>query len=90
MTIAPNKEPELLPYACLGVACAGLLYVILSALMKGFGVRKVMRFFPADRHRPDHYLHRPDAVKLRDQQLQRQLADRRRRNHCGHRVQHLG
>ena len=46
MTIAPNKEPELLPYACLGVACAGLLYVILSALMKGFGVRKVMRFFP--------------------------------------------
>ena len=23
--IAPNGEPELLPYACLGVACAGLL-----------------------------------------------------------------
>lgn len=46
MTIAPNKEPELLPYACLGVACAGLLYIVLSALMKGFGVRKVMRFFP--------------------------------------------
>jgi len=44
--IAPNKEPELLPYACFGVACAGLLYVILAALFKTFGVRKVMRFFP--------------------------------------------
>ena len=44
--IAPNGEPELLPYACFGVACAGLLYVVLSALFKVFGVRKVMRFFP--------------------------------------------
>ena len=30
--IAPNGEAELLPYACLGVACAGLLYLVLSAL----------------------------------------------------------
>lgn len=37
---------ELLPYACFGVAVAGLMYVILSALFKIFGVRKVMRFFP--------------------------------------------
>ena len=44
--IAPNKEPELLPYACFGVAIAGLLYVILSALFRAFGVKKVMRFFP--------------------------------------------
>ncbi|MDY3071922.1 MAG: uracil-xanthine permease family protein [Eubacteriales bacterium] len=44
--IAPNKEPELLPYACLGVACAGLLYVILAALIRSFGAKKVMRFFP--------------------------------------------
>ncbi|MBQ1501318.1 MAG: uracil-xanthine permease, partial [Firmicutes bacterium] len=44
--IAPNGEAELLPYACFGVACAGLLYVILSALIKGFGVKRVMRFFP--------------------------------------------
>ena len=44
--IAPNGEAELLPYACFGVACAGLMYVILSALFKGFGVKKVMRFFP--------------------------------------------
>lgn len=40
----PNAE--LLPYACLGVACAGLVYLILAALIKGFGVKKVMRFFP--------------------------------------------
>lgn len=46
MTIAPNKEPELLPYASLGVAFAGLLYVVLAALIKAFGARKVMRFFP--------------------------------------------
>lgn len=44
--IAPNKEKELLPYACVGVACAGLLYLILAALMRGFGVKRVMRFFP--------------------------------------------
>lgn len=40
----PNTE--LLPYACFGVACAGLLYVVLSALFKVFGAQKVMRFFP--------------------------------------------
>ena len=40
----PNLE--LLPYACFGVALAGLLYVVLSALFKVFGIRKVMRFFP--------------------------------------------
>lgn len=44
--IAPNNEPELLPYACFGVACAGLLYLVLAALIKAFGVNKVMRFFP--------------------------------------------
>ncbi len=44
--IAPNKEPELLPYACIGVACAGLLYVVMSVLFKVFGPKKVMRYFP--------------------------------------------
>lgn len=44
--IAPNGEPELLPYACLGVACAGLLYLVLSALFRAFGPTRVMRFFP--------------------------------------------
>ena len=45
-TIAPNGEPELLPYACFGVACAGLLYLLLSALFKAFGPERVMRYFP--------------------------------------------
>ncbi|MGN1143784.1 MAG: uracil-xanthine permease family protein [Anaerovoracaceae bacterium] len=41
---SPNTE--MLPYACGGVFCAGLIYLILSALIKAFGARKVMRFFP--------------------------------------------
>ena len=52
-TIAPmlgeqQNQPnlEMLPYACFGVACAGLVYVILAALFKAFGAKKVMRFFP--------------------------------------------
>ena len=50
-TIAPmldGNQPNLamLPYACFGVACAGLVYVILAALFKAFGAKKVMRFFP--------------------------------------------
>ncbi len=44
--IAPNGEAELLPYACLGVACSGLLYLLLSALFRVFGTERVMRFFP--------------------------------------------
>ena len=44
--IAPSGEAELLPYACLGVACAGLLYLVLSALFRAFGPARVMRFFP--------------------------------------------
>lgn len=44
--IAPNGEKELLPYACLGVVFAGLLYLVLAALVKIFGVNKVMKFFP--------------------------------------------
>ena len=35
-----------IPYACVGVICAGLLYVVLSALFKAFGTSRVMRFFP--------------------------------------------
>ncbi|MFI3212760.1 MAG: uracil-xanthine permease family protein [Eubacteriales bacterium] len=44
--LAPNGEVELLPYACFGVACSGILYVILSLFIKVFGVNKVMRYFP--------------------------------------------
>lgn len=40
----PNTE--MLPYACFGVACAGLLYLVLALLIKIFGSGKVMRFFP--------------------------------------------
>lgn len=35
-----------LPYACIGVFFAGLMYFILAGLIKAFGVKKVMRFFP--------------------------------------------
>ena len=49
--VAPLMEDgtpniEMLPYACGGVFCAGLLYLLLSALIKGFGAKRVMRFFP--------------------------------------------
>ncbi len=39
-----NKK--LLPYACFGVACAGLLYLVLALLIKIFGTKRVMKFFP--------------------------------------------
>ena len=41
-----NKDPELLPYACFAVAVSGILYAVLAALIRGFGIRRVMRFFP--------------------------------------------
>ncbi len=44
--IAPNGEKELLPYACVGVAAAGLLYLILAAAIKAFGQKAVLKFFP--------------------------------------------
>ncbi len=44
--IAPNGEQNLLPYACFGVAVAGLMYLILAGLFRAFGANKVMRYFP--------------------------------------------
>ena len=49
--IAPKLEDgssnvEMIPYACFGVACAGLLYLILALLFKLFTAAKVMKFFP--------------------------------------------
>ena len=48
--IAPLAEDgtpsPLLPYACFGVACAGLVYLVLAALFKAYGANKVMKFFP--------------------------------------------
>ncbi len=35
-----------LPYACIGVLAAGLMYFVLAGLFKIFGVKKVMRYFP--------------------------------------------
>lgn len=46
LAIAPAGEPDLLPYACLGVTFAGLLYPVLAALFAVFGTKRVMRFFP--------------------------------------------
>ena len=37
---------DALVYACVGVACAGLLYLVLSAICKAVGSKNVMRFFP--------------------------------------------
>ena len=39
-------ESAALPYACVGVACAGLLYLVLSLICKAFGSKNVMRYFP--------------------------------------------
>ena len=35
-----------LPYACIGVFCAGLMYFVLAGLFAAFGPKKVLRFFP--------------------------------------------
>ena len=40
------SQAEALPYACVGVACAGLLYLVLALICKAFGSKNVMRFFP--------------------------------------------
>ena len=37
---------QALPYACIGVFCAGLMYFILAGLFAAFGPKKVMRYFP--------------------------------------------
>ena len=37
---------EALPYACVGVFFAGLLYFVLAGLFSMFGARRVMRYFP--------------------------------------------
>lgn len=51
-TVAPlagngtMTNAELLPYASLGVACAGLVYLVLAGLIKLVGINKVMKIFP--------------------------------------------
>ena len=43
---AGYTEAQGLVYACVGVACAGLLYLILALICKVFGSKNVMKFFP--------------------------------------------
>ena len=50
-TVAPMAKDgsanlEMLPYACLGVVFAGLLYLVLALCIKLIGVSKVMKLFP--------------------------------------------
>lgn len=40
------SSAQALPYACVGVLCAGLLYFLMSGLFAMFGTARVMRFFP--------------------------------------------
>ena len=41
-----SSNVEMIPYACFGVACAGVVYLVMAALIKMYSVRKVMRYFP--------------------------------------------
>lgn len=41
-----SSNVEMLPYACFGVACAGLVYLIMAALIKVFSAKKIMQYFP--------------------------------------------
>ncbi len=43
---AGYTEQQGLVYACVGVACAGLMYLILSFVCGAYGSKKVMKFFP--------------------------------------------
>lgn len=41
-----QNDPAKLPYACGGVFVAGFVYVLVAALIKVVGPKRVMRFFP--------------------------------------------
>lgn len=41
-----SSNVAMIPYACFGVACAGLLYLIMAGLIRLFSARKIMRYFP--------------------------------------------
>ena len=43
---ADGTPSEMLPYAAGGVVVAGLIYVVMSGLIKVFGVKRIMHFFP--------------------------------------------
>lgn len=41
-----SSNVEMIPYACFGVACAGILYLVLALLIKLFSAKRIMRYFP--------------------------------------------
>lgn len=41
-----SSNIEMIPYACFGVACAGIIYVLMAALIKIFSARRILKFFP--------------------------------------------
>ncbi len=44
--VGEMTNAQLLPYAGIGVAAAGLVYLVLAGLIKAVGIKKVMKFFP--------------------------------------------
>lgn len=81
---------ERLPYACGGIVVAGLMYLVLAAIIKTVGVHRVMRFLPPVVTGPDYHLYRPDAGAVRRFQRIQQLVF----GDCGagrnHHFQYLG
>ena len=41
-----SSNVAMIPYACFGVACAGVMYLIMAGLIRLFSARKIMRYFP--------------------------------------------
>lgn len=41
-----SSNVEMIPYACFGVACAGLIYLVMALLIKLFSASRIMKFFP--------------------------------------------
>lgn len=87
---ADGTPSEMLPYAAGGVVVAGFIYVVLAALIKVFGVKRIMRFFPPGGYRAHHHRHRPYSGAQRHYKLPVQLAAgfHCAGHYCG--VQHLG
>ena len=73
-----------------GVACAGLLYLVLAALFRVFRSDARHALLPAGGHRPHRDLHRPYLGEFGHRERFDELACRARgrRHHCG--GQHLG
>ncbi len=40
------SQSESLPYACIGVFVAGLVYLLVASLIKFYGTKRVMKYFP--------------------------------------------